>query len=97
MLAAVIAAHSDLAVTVASATQEADGLRVMVDKQTEASEMGQGGGKTSTVRVSAADLDEPTRGAHLKVGGVQVYVFGCETTVGIRRIECGDTRPVEGV
>ena len=95
--AAMLTTHTDLAVAVELGTQTGNGLRVLSDKQTDAGEMMQGGSTSGTVRVSAATFDEPTRGAHLKVATVQVYVLDCRTSGGIRVIDYTETNPVEGV
>ena len=94
---AIIAAHSDLAVTVRYRSQTATGLRVLVNKQTAPGEYGQAGTSISSVRVRSDQIDEPERGANLTIDGQQAYVLECRTSGGIRVIECSDTQPIEGV
>lgn len=96
-MASILAAHSDLGVTVEYGSQSTTALRVLTDKQTDPGEFGQAGSILSTVRVSSAAIDEPQRGAFLVVGGVQVNVLNCRTSGGIRVIQCSDTQPVEGI
>lgn len=95
-LAAIAAANSDLAVTVQYGAQSATGLRVLEDKQTTPDLLGQSGSTIATVRVSSASINEPTRGAQIKVDGVQVYVLGCRTSGGLRVIQYSETQPVGG-
>lgn len=96
-LADIASTHSDLSVAVVLGSQTATGVRVLTDKQTNPETLGQRGTTISTVRVSAADIDEPGRGALLTVGGVQVYVLDCRTSGGVRVIDCSDTQSVGGV
>ena len=96
-VAALAAAHSDLAVTVEYGTQSATGLRALTNKQTEAGILGQAGTTISTIRVSSADIDEPTRGALVTVDGTQVYVLECRTSGGVRVMDVSDTQLVEGI
>jgi hypothetical protein len=96
-LAAIATAHADLAVTVKYGAQTATGLRVLTDKQTTDTVMGQAGSILGTVRVSSASISEPERGAQLVVGGTQVYVINCRTSGGVRVIQYSETQPVEGV
>ena len=96
-LADIASTHSDLSVEVKYGSQTATGVRVLTDKQTNPETLGQRGTTISTVRVSAADIDEPGRGALLTVGGVQVYVRDCRTSGGVRVIDCSDTQSVGGV
>jgi hypothetical protein len=95
LLASIIAAHGG--VTVRYGAQTGTGLQVLRNKQTTQSVLGQAGETISTVRVSAADIDEPTRGARVQVDGQQVFVLACRTSCGVRVLECSDTQPVEGV
>lgn len=94
---ALLTAHPDWVVAVQYGTQTANGLRVQTSKETAPGLMGQAGSIASTVRVKSDEIAEPTRGAHMTVGGVQVYVLGCRTSGGLRVIECSDVQPVEGV
>jgi len=96
-VASIAAAHPEMAVTVQYGTQTATGVRATMDKQTEPGMMGQAGSTSSTVRVSSAEIDEPTRGAMVRVNGTQVYVLGCRTTCGVRVLVVNDTQPVEGI
>lgn len=95
MLTSIIAAHGGVAVRYGA--QTGTGLQVIRNKQTAQGMMGQAGETISTVRVSTADIDEPTRGARVQVGGQQVYVLSCRTSCGVRVLECSDSQPVEGI
>jgi hypothetical protein len=96
-LANIASEHSDLSVTVAYRAQTATGVRVLTDKRSDLDDRMLRGSEYGTVRVSAAKIAEPDRGAHIKVGGVQVYVEDCRTSGGLRVIEYSTTNPVEGV
>ena len=97
MLASLVAAHPDFAVSVAYAGRTATGIRVTTGRESSPDEMGMSLALPNTVRVSSADLDEPGPNAAIMVGGSQVYVKSAVTTAGIMRIVCSHTRPIEGV
>jgi len=94
---AIVTANSDLACTVKYRRQTATGLRVLVDKQTQATEYGHAGTNAFTVRVREDQIDEPERGAHVVINDKQVYVLGCRTSGGLRVLVVSETQPVEGV
>ena len=96
-LVAIGRAQPWMVVAVEYGAQRANGICAQRNKLTEMSVLGQAGSTTAIVRVSSAEIDEPTRGAHLKVAGAQVYVTECRTSGGVRVIVCSDTQPVEGV
>lgn len=75
VFSAIKTAHSECVVTVVSGSQSVQGVVDTVSADAAYGEYGETGGTTGIVRVSAADLTAPEKGATIKVDGSDVFVM----------------------
>lgn len=96
-LAAIIAANSDLAVTVVIDGVSGTGLRVGSMQATEFGENGETGVTTEAVRVSGATFERPDKGKTILIGGDPCVVTEVDGSGIVWVIRYRKARPVEGV
>lgn len=96
--AATMTAHPSLVVAVVSGSETANGVRSTTVTDASLVAAGETGTTSGLVRVSAAALTEPAKGAAITVGGEEVFVTGTrlDAVGGLLAIEYSERREFEG-
>ena len=87
----IIAAHPELAVTVAYEGASATGLKALQSKDTN-QELDGTGAMGFDIRVSTAAIQEPVQGKPITIDGNQVFVNQVRESGGLYVIECVTSR-----